>query len=166
MAVADERLGHDLDGVLFIGVDALGVGGERGADRVSDIHSLARSAQTRAEQGTQLLVVCAAAGAKRLRCCCCSARAAPLHRRAAPRASMRASARRSTPIRNASPFLLRPSCCLTSCPSLAIFLISVISFFSWFCSPMRSRSSSRMALSSMRLFSRRISVLLCVQRGV
>eukprot|EP00879_Flechtneria_rotunda_P032827 GHRR01036201.1.p1 GENE.GHRR01036201.1~~GHRR01036201.1.p1 ORF type:complete len:149 (+),score=8.33 GHRR01036201.1:734-1180(+) len=45
----------------------------------------------------------------------------------------------------------------TICPSLAIFLISAIVFFSWFCRPMRSRSSSRMALSSILLFSRSIS---------
>lgn len=45
----------------------------------------------------------------------------------------------------------------TICPSLAIFLISAMTFFSWFCSAMRSRSSSRIDLSSMRLFSRRIS---------
>lgn len=50
---------------------------------------------------------------------------------------------------------------LTICPSLAIFLISWISFFSCVCSPMRSRSSSRIALSSMRLFSRSSSGGVC-----
>lgn len=43
---------------------------------------------------------------------------------------------------------------LTIWPSLAIFLISITSFFSWFCRPVRSRSSSRIDRSSRRLFSR------------
>ena len=43
------------------------------------------------------------------------------------------------------------------CPSFAAFLISATSFFSWDWRPMRSRSRSRMARSSWRLFSRRSS---------
>lgn len=47
-----------------------------------------------------------------------------------------------------------PSQRRTICPSFAIFLISIMSFFSCCCSPMRSRSRSRIARSSIRLFSR------------
>jgi hypothetical protein len=45
----------------------------------------------------------------------------------------------------------------TICPSAAIFLISATVFFSCVCKAMRSRSSSRIARSSIRLFSRSIS---------
>ena len=54
------------------------------------------------------------------------------------------------------------------CPSFAAFLISATSFFSWDWRPMRSRSRSRMARSSWRLFSRRSSVgsVYCRERKV
>lgn len=51
------------------------------------------------------------------------------------------------------------------CPSFAAFFISATSFFSWDWRPMRSRSRSRMARSSWRLFSRRSSVVGIFCRG-